>query len=117
MFTYIDVIQRAIEIINRGNPPYTWSDHGDCCPWCAISTAKTELDEENNTGISISVALSQLLTGQFDEVDSDEPLVFARKALAKWNEIDLYSIDKIKAVEILTQAKSVIVLNVEQVKQ
>ncbi len=107
MFTYVDVIERAIEIVNRGNPPFEWSDEGECCPWCAISTAKTELDTEHGTGLSFIEALSFF----HEEVASDEPLVFARKALAKWNDVDPYSITKVQAIEILLQAKKVIIID------
>lgn len=111
MFTYGDVLERAIQIIQRGNPPFSWSDHGECCPWCAASTAKGELDNEHGTGVSFSEALEDYLYGKVNEVDSDEPLVFARKALGQWNDIDLNSITREKAIEILSQAKSVIVID------
>lgn len=111
MFTYVDVLDRAIQIINRGTPPFSWSDHGECCPWCAASIAKGELDDEHGTGVSVEFAFTQYFSGGFDEVESDMPLVFARKALGKWNDIDLDSIDKNKAIDILSQAKSVIVID------
>lgn len=111
MFTYIDVLERAIQLVQRGNPPFSWSDHGECCPWCAASMAKGELDDENGTGVSVEFSFSQYFGCGFDEVESDEPLVFARKALGKWNDIDLNSITRDKAIEILSQAKSVIVID------
>jgi hypothetical protein len=111
MFTYVDVLERAIQIVQRGNPPFSWSDHGECCPWCAASIAKGELDNEHGTGVSFSHALEDYLYGEVNEVESDEPLVFARKALGQWNDIDLNSITREKAITILSQAKSVIVID------
>jgi hypothetical protein len=111
VFTYVDVIERAIEIIQRDNSKYSWSDHGECCPWCAIAMAKGELDNENGNGIDTSIlALSQYLRDDFIEVESDGPLILARKTLEQWNDINPYSITKSKAIEILLQAKSVIIV-------
>lgn len=109
MFTYVDVISRAIEIINRGEPPFSWSYEGGCCPWCAISKAKGELDVLAGTSLS----LLDTLRFMREEVESDDPLVFARHALAQWNDVDPCYIDKKQAIEILSQAKKVIVMDYE----
>lgn len=111
MFTYIDVILRAVQVIENGDAPFSWSDHGECCPWCAVAIAKNELDEVFGSGVSDGKAREDILSGEVEEVASDDPLIFARKALAKWEGVDPYSITKAQALDILAQAKSVIVID------
>ena len=72
----LDVILRAIEIIERGAPPYAWSDHGECCAFCAIATAKSELDEEG--GVPFPERPLEIC-------ESDLPLIEARNALARYS--------------------------------
>lgn len=110
-FTYVDVLERAVQIIQRGEPPFSWSNDGGCCPWCAAAEAKGELDEEHGTGISAQKAVYDFVFGP-EEVDSDQPLVFARKALGKWNGVDTSTLTKTKALKILREAKTIAIFDV-----
>lgn len=96
-FTCIDVLSRAIRLIEDKTPPFEWSDHGECCPWCAIATAKDELDNENGIALSMRAALYF-----WDrEIESDKPMTDARKRLGKFNSIEDHLLNKDKALEIL----------------
>ena len=78
-----DVLKRAIEIIESGPLPYDYAEHGEYCPYCAISKAKTDLDEENDTGLSTSNCFRQLIHGWDFSGEEDAPLVDARQAISK----------------------------------
>jgi hypothetical protein len=72
-----EVLQRAIEILERGPLTGMWSEHGEWCPYCAIGLAKSELDEEHGTGLDpIDSAIFY-----YNGVESDRPLIEARKKL------------------------------------
>lgn len=102
MITSHDVLRRAVDIIARRD--HSWSSHGLCCPWCAISTAKSELDEEQSGGAT----WPELIEHWFDDrLPSDQSLVEARKALAPWNDRDPFAMDQFTAETILLAAMDV----------
>ena len=103
MVTYIDIIEKAIEIISCGDPPFSWSSHGECCPWCAISKAASEL--------TASLSPRDAILYWDIELESDKPLIFAREALNQWNGTDPYSVVKSQALDILSQAREIKVID------
>ena len=74
------VLKRAKDILDKRPLPESHSEHGEYCPFCAISLAKGQLDDEHETGISFSEAMHDMAFG-LTEYDSDLPLIEARKAI------------------------------------
>lgn len=77
MITSKDVLQRAYELVSV--PPYLWSEHGECCIYCAIATAKTELDREYGDDMTPADWVLYLHTSAIHLKESDKPLVEAMK--------------------------------------
>ena len=75
-----DVLERAIALIESGPLPESHRDHGEWCPYCAISLAKSQLDEERGTGLDLGQCFEQVVFG-LSELESDEPLIEARERL------------------------------------
>jgi len=92
--TGADILQRAVEILSRG--PLTEPDrnHGPFCPWCACADAKSQLEDEEELNVALS------LMGFYDW-----PLVEARMALTRWNGVDVLALDQAAAIDILVQAQ------------
>jgi hypothetical protein len=42
------ILYRALQMIEDNTPPYEWSDHGECCPVCALAVAITDWEFEND---------------------------------------------------------------------
>lgn len=76
MITSTDVLERAYELVST--PPYPWSEHGEVCIYCAIATAKTELDREFGDSLTEEDWLAYAMTGQIFHKESDKPLEEAR---------------------------------------
>jgi len=75
------VLERAKLIIESGPLPDDYSEHGAYCPYCAISKAKTDLDEELGTGHSVGECLKQLACGWDFGGEEDRPLMEAKNAI------------------------------------
>lgn len=103
-FDFLAVLSRASDILKSGPLPDGWREHGEWCVWCAISKAKGELDSEH--GISPPMGALFDIRGE-REFESDIPLVLARRALAKWNDIDPMTLKQAGALSILAEAATV----------
>lgn len=101
-FLGTDVIRKAQQLIEAG--PLNGDNCSDWCPWCAIAKAKGLLDNEYGTGVAMSEAICQVVTGHIVELPSDEPLVEARKALLPFNSTDVSALTQEGALSILQQA-------------
>ena len=76
-----DVIKRAKKILKTGPLLDENGEHGEYCPFCAISLAKTQLDcESENESIGLVEILKQRRYGT-SVIDSDKPLIEARELL------------------------------------
>lgn len=75
-----DVLQRAVELLRVR--PFD-------CPYCALAEAKSRLDDERDTGVSLVKAWRDFARNEVLEVPSDLPLVEATSALRPFcDEID-----------------------------
>ena len=72
-----ELLTAAREIIEKGNEI---EEHPDC-PLCAIAWAKSEYDNAHGTGCDSELAVRDMLRNEVTEVDSDAPLIEARKRL------------------------------------
>jgi len=72
-----DIFEKAIELVGSGD--YKNDCNDDECAYCAISTAKTELDEQHGTGAS----LMECILFPNGGLGSDRPLESARNILIK----------------------------------
>jgi len=108
-FDYKDVILRAIKILETGPLPHRYASCGEWCPWCAISLAKTQLDDEHKTGIPLSDVINDI-SGEI-EYNADLPLVFARRALKEWSDEYSNKMNQARALEILKKASTIEVIN------
>ena len=101
-FGATDVLNRAITLATEGG----WTgDCGDWCPWCAISYAKTELDDEHNIWPPFSELLNSAITGRVSECDVDAPLIRATRALKPFADIEPAAIGQALCLEMLQFAK------------
>jgi hypothetical protein len=95
--TGYDVLQKAIEIIESGDPPYEWSDCYECCPWCAIAEAHDAIQDEIGDTIPIGMALRDVAPHRFSVTRWDKPLIEARKLLHSWANIAYENMSKEEA--------------------
>lgn len=82
---FLEVMRRAIQIIERGPLPNTHSEHGGYCPYCALALAKSQLDNEYDSGLSDLQVLNQIFNG-LKIVQSDTPLLEARYKIGNMHE-------------------------------
>jgi len=75
------VLTRAGKILTQGALPSDWQTHGANCVFCACALAKTQLDEECDTGVSVAHALADFFSGHVTEEPTDAPLTQATHAL------------------------------------
>jgi len=97
MLTGLDVLRRAHEILTAGPLSNACAPY---CPWCAIAKAKGQLDDEHGVGLDIAECV---LYWDID-VESDRPLIEARRALASWNTVNIATLTQEASLEILEAA-------------
>lgn len=76
------ILERAIKLVEEDRASTYWvkeiEPHGQFCPWCAIASAKGEIEKE------LKLSQSDSILGYFDY-----PLVAAREAIGRvfinWN--------------------------------
>lgn len=114
MYTPNDVLKTALTLIQDSQPPWAWSYHGPCCPFCAISQAKTLLDEKYGTGLPFAELLNQYSSAQFRVVASDAPLLEARNLLEQvilQNPLPIDQISREQSILFLHQASNLLSLH------
>lgn len=102
LFDGYDVIEEAKAIVKLGALENACCDF--CC-YCAISQAKDTLDDRYKAGVSLDVAMTQVIRDVYVELPSDQPLVDAREALNDLGaDLEPSSWDQKKTLKILQTA-------------
>jgi len=102
--TTADVLHRAREIIASGTKLEDCG-MGEWCPRCAIAEAKSALDRERGTGLDLLTAARFFST----ELPHDDPLVEARKMVARSQHGNDSGLSQSESIAVLDEAASLLV--------
>ena len=100
-----DVLREAQNLIIKNQMGRdNCSEH---CPWCAISNAKSVLDERHGVEIPLLEVAMQVIKDEIVELPEDAPLVEARVAIKPYIKIyeQISSLSKEESLKVLREAE------------